>query len=390
MKAGVRIIDRYIGRELFISMGLGLSFFTFVLLTKPLLKLIELVVTKHVPLGSVAWLFLYILPPLLVFTAPMALLLAIIATYGRLAADQELTALKAAGCRLYRLSLAAFGVGTAAMAITAASTIYGVPWAAQSFRELVFALTRTQATIGIEERVFNDDFHGLILYANRLDDAKGVMEGVFVVDTRDEKNPRTITARRGRVTPDDRQNTVVLELQDGSAHVIPEGNPGHYQVSRFQTLKLPLSVSDPRTAGLRERNPDELTIAELLAGIQEREASGENTADLQVSLHKRFATPAACLVFVILGIPLAIRIRRSGRGISLGVTVALAFMYYALMVFGHGMGKNGLIPPFWGVWIPNLLLGSVGLLFFLGGDDESWIPASLRGAWATARGLRAS
>src|SRR3989304_1701679 len=99
MKAGVRIIDRYIGRELFTSMGLGLGFFTFVLLTRPLLKLIELVVTKHVPLASVAWLFLFILPPLLVFTTPMALLLAVIATYGRLAADQEITALKAAGGR---------------------------------------------------------------------------------------------------------------------------------------------------------------------------------------------------------------------------------------------------------------------------------------------------
>jgi len=390
MKAGVRIIDRYIGRELFTSMGLGLAFFTFVLLTKPLLKLIELVVTKHVPLANVAWLFLYILPPLLVFTTPMALLLAIIATYGRLAADQELTALKAAGCRLYRLSLPAFGVGIVAMAVTAASSIYGVPWAARSFRDLVFVLTRTQATIGLEERVFNDDFHGLILYANRLDDANGVMEGVFVVDTRDEQNPRTITARRGRITPDDRQNTVVLELQEGSAHVVPEGNPGHYQVSRFQTLKLPLSVSDPRSAGVRERNPDELTIAELLAAVQERGASGEKTADLLVSLHKRFATPAACLVFITLGTPLAIRIRKSGRGISLGLTVALAFVYYALMVFGHGMGKNGLIPPFWGVWLPNLLLGGVGLLLFIGGDRESWIPASLREAWTTARGLRAS
>ncbi len=388
MKAGLKVIDRYIGRELCTSMALGLGFFTFVLLTKKLLKLIELVLTKHVSLGSVGWLFLYIFPPLLVWTTPMALLLAIIATYGRLASDQELTALKAAGCRLYRLSLPAFGVGIVAMAITAASSIYGVPWAAQAFRDLVFVLTRTQATIGIQERVFNDDFHGLILYANRLDDSNGIMEGVFVIDTRDEQNPRTITARRGRVALDDRQTTVVLELQEGSAHVIPERKAGHYQVSGFRALKLPLSVNDPRSAGLKDRIPDELTIAELLAAIQDPGASGRKTTDLLVSLHHRFAAPTACLVFIILGTPLAIRIRRSGRGISLGVTIALAFIYYALMVFGHGMGKNGIIPPFWGVWLPNLLLGGIGLLLFIGGDSEAWIPTSLRGAWATARGLK--
>jgi len=391
MKAGVRIIDRYIGRELFTSMGLGLGFFTFVLLTRPLLKLIELVVTKHVPLASVAWLFLFILPPLLVFTTPMALLLAVIATYGRLAADQELTALKAAGCRLYRLSLPAFGVGIVATAITAASSIYAVPWAAQAFRDLVFVLTRTQATIGIEERVFNEDFHGLILYANRLDDANGVMEGVFVVDTRDEQNPRTITARRGRVAPDDRQNTVVLELQEGSTHVIPEGKLGHYQLSGFQTLRLALSVTDPRSE-VTERRPEEMTISDLLATVRERAATGGKTADLLVSFHQRFAAPAACLVFILLGTPLAIRIRRSGRGVSLGLTFGLALVYYILMVFGQGMGKNGIIPPFWGVWLPNFLLGGIGLLFFIGGNSESWIPVFLRAGWtrdaATAKDMR--
>ena len=391
MKAGVKIIDRYIGRELFTSMSLGLGFFTFVLLTKSIPKLIELVLSKGVPLGSAARLLLYMLPPLLVLTTPMALLLAVIATYGRLAADQELTALKAAGCTLYRLALPGFAIGIVAMSITAVSSIYGVPWAAQAFRELLFVLTRTRATIGIQERVFNDDFHGLILYTNRLDNAKGVMEGVFVVDTRDEKNPRTITARRGRVAPDDRQTTVVLELQEGSTHVIPEGKSGHYQVSGFQALRLALSVTDPRSE-VKERRPEEMTISDLLATVQERAATGGKTADLLVSFHQRFAAPAACLVFILLGTPLAIRIRRSGRGVSLGLTFGLTLIYYILMVFGQGMGKNGIIPPFWGVWLPNFLLGGIGLLFFIGGNSESWIPVFLRAGWtrdaATAKDMR--
>ena len=391
MKAGVKIIDRYIGRELFTSMSLGLGFFTFVLLTKSIPKLIELVLSKGVPLGSAARLLLYMLPPLLVLTTPMALLLAVIATYGRLAADQELTALKAAGCTLYRLALPALAIGIVAMSITAVSSIYGVPWAAQGFRELLFLLTRTRATIGIQEQVFNDDFHGLILYTHRLNDANGVMEGVFVVDTRDEQNPRTITARRGRVAPDDRQNTVVLELQEGSTHVIPEGKLGHYQLSGFQTLRLALSVTDPRSE-VTERRPEEMTISDLLATVQERAATGGKTADLLVSFHQRFAAPAACLVFILLGTPLAIRIRRSGRGVSLGLTFGLALVYYILMVFGQGMGKNGIIPPFWGVWLPNFLLGGIGLLFFIGGNSESWIPVSLRAGWtrdaATAKDMR--
>ncbi|MCH7897272.1 MAG: LPS export ABC transporter permease LptF [Candidatus Methylomirabilales bacterium] len=377
----MKIIDRYIGRELLITMALGLGLFTFVLLTEKILDLMDLIITKRVPIGIVARLFLYTLPTLLVTTTPMALLLAVTATYGRLAADQELTALKTAGWSLYRLSLPAFGIGVLAMLFTSFHTIYAVPRGSQAFQDLLFFLTRTRATVGIKERVFNDDFHGLILYANRLDEANGLMEGILVVDNQDEENPRIITARRGRVTSDERQNVVLLKLEQGSYHVTSRGKPGHYRVLGFHALKLALSLSDPTAAGLKGKRPSQMSIPELLAAITERTNKGHPTADLKVSLHQRFAAPAACLVLILLGIPLAIRVRRSGRGISLGLTLLLTMSYYVLAVFGEGMGDKGFIPPFWASWLPNLLLGSLGLFLFIGGNRESWLPRFLLTGW---------
>ncbi|MFQ5881327.1 MAG: LPS export ABC transporter permease LptF [Candidatus Methylomirabilales bacterium] len=384
-EAGVKIIDRYIGRELFISMGLGLGLFTFVLLMEKILDLMDLIITKRVPVGIVVRLFMYILPALFVTTIPIAFLLAVIATYSRLAADHEVTALKAAGWSLYRLTLPAFGIGILAMSFTAFNTLYAVPWGAEAFRNLLFFLTRTRATIGIKERVFNDDFHGLVFYVNHLEEASGVMEGVFLVDTQDQENPRIITARRGTISPDERQNLVLLQLRQGSTHVTPEERPGHYQILEFQSLNLALSVGDP-VAATQDKDANEMTVPQLLASIRERTPKGERTADLWVSLHQRFATPAACLVFILLGTPLAVRVRRSGRGISLGLTLLLALIYYVLMIAGQGMGNKGIIPPFWASWVPNLLLGSLGLLLFIGGNSESWLPRSLlirprRGRW---------
>lgn len=373
----MKVIDRYIGRELLISMGLGLGIATFVLLTKPMQQLVEFFITKLVPIGIIVRLFLYALPPLLVLTTPIALLLAVIATYSRLAADQELTALKAAGCSLYRLSLPAFGIGIVAFFFTAFNSIYGVPWAGQAFRDLLFSLARSRATIGITERVFNDDFHGLILYTNHIEEASGVMEGVFLVDTQKEENPRVIIARRGRIAPDERKNVVLLKLEDGSTHVVPKDNPGRYQMLKFQNVDLALSVSDPTTLGMIAGNPRESTITELLATIQQRAANGEPTADLRVSLHQRFAAPFACLVFILLGTPLAIRVRRSGKAISLGLTIVLVCIYYLLMIFGQGMGKNEAIPPFLASWLPNLVLGGLGLFLFITGNRESWSPLSI-------------
>jgi lipopolysaccharide export system permease protein len=373
----MKIIDRYIGGELFVSLVLGLGIATFVLLTKPMLKLMDLLVTKLVPVDIIARLFLYTLPPLFVLTTPMALLLAVIATYSRLAADQELTALKAAGCSLYRLSLPAFAIGIGAILFTAFNTIYGVPWAGQAFRDLVFDLTRTRATIGIEERVFNDDFHGLIFYANHVEEANGWMEGIFVVDTQDEKRPRIITARRGRVIPDEQQNVVHLDLQDGSTHVVSRDKTGGYQLLKFQNLDLALSVSDATTVASKDEDPRTMTIPDLIATIQERAARGQPTEELRVSFHQRFAAPLACLVFILLGTPLAARVRRSGKGISVGLTIVLAFIYYILMVFGQAMGKNGILPPFWASWLPNLVLGGLGVFLFVGGNHESWLPLLL-------------
>ena len=387
----MKIIDRYIGRELFITLSLGLAVFTFALLTQKILELMDLIITKRVPVEVVVLLFLYTLPALFVTTTPLSLLLAVIATYGRLAADHELTALKTAGCSLYRLARPAFGVGIAAMIFTAFNTLYAVPYGSQAFRDLLFFLARTRATIGIQERTFNDDFHGLVLYANNLDEGSGLMEGVFVVDTHNEESPRIITARRGYVGSDERENAVLLELQEGSTHVTPKDKSGHYQVLGYRTLQLALSVGNPQTV-LKQMTPDEMTISQLLATVRERRVSGGWTADLMVSFHQRFAAPAACLVFILLGTPLAIRVRRSGRGISLGLTVLLAMIYYVLMISGEGLGNKDVIPAVWASWLPNLVLGMIGLLFFIGGDHESWLPWSLFVGWkrgvARTKGMR--
>ncbi len=370
----VKIIDRYIGRELLVALSLGLGLFTFALLMEKTLDLMDLIISKRVPVTIVVRLFLYILPALFVSTVPMAVLLAVIATYGRFAADHEFTALKVAGCSLYRLIVPALGIGILAMFFTAFNTIYNVPRSAQAFRDLLFLLTRTRATIGIKEKVFNDDFHGLVLYVNRLDEATGLLQGVFVVDTRDQENARVITAREGRIALDEQRNQVLLQLHEGTTHATPKDAPEPYQILGFTTLNLVLSLTDPNAPGMKEKRPSEMTLPELSVTLQERVLKGERTADLYVSFHQRFAAPIACLVFIPLGVPLAVRVKKSGRGISLALTLVLALIYYVLTVSGEGMGNRGIIHPFWATWSPNLLFGSVGLLLLIGGNNERWLP----------------
>ena len=181
----MRIVDRYILREMLSSLALGLLLFTLVLFAGRLLKLMELIVTRGVPAGMVLTLLLYLLPSFLVITVPMALLLGTLSAYGRLAADNEVLALRTAGWSLYRLIVPALLLGMAAAAVGAYLSLVALPWGTQGFRDLLFRLSRTKATLALTEGLFSAELNGLILYVQEVDDDTGELRGIFVADAQD-------------------------------------------------------------------------------------------------------------------------------------------------------------------------------------------------------------
>jgi lipopolysaccharide export LptBFGC system permease protein LptF len=121
-----------------------------------------------------------------------------------------------------------------------------------------------------------------------------------------------------------------------------------------------------------------MTLAELTQAIRKAEGSGRSAAAFTFQVHQRFANLAAALVFVLVGVPLGIQVRRSGRGASLALSVLVALAYYLLMVAGEGLATQGRVPAAAGAWLPNGVIGGLGLaLLLLGGREgrlESLIP----------------
>src|SRR5262245_5043863 len=152
------IVHRYLFREICVPFALGLSIFTFVLLLARLLKLIELVVNRGIPIANVARVILYLLPAFLELTVPMAMLLAILIAFGRLSADAEITALRSSGVSLYQL---APPVATFVLLVTVATA--GLAWwarpqAIRALRTTMWDIARTRATAGLKPQIFNDEF----------------------------------------------------------------------------------------------------------------------------------------------------------------------------------------------------------------------------------------
>jgi lipopolysaccharide export system permease protein len=384
----MRLLDRAILKEMTTAFLLGLMVFTFVLLTNKILRLVELIVNKGVGVLTVLQLFLYVLPYSLVVTIPMSALLATLATFTRLSTDGELLGLRGAGSSLARLTRPSIVFGIATTLLTLLITIWILPYSNQAFKNLVFNMARRQAAVGLQEGVFNSSFEGLILYVERLDPRTSEMEGVFLVDSRNPAERRVIVAQGGRFTFDPQQLRMGLTLRQGSIHLSGAELSGRYRLITFENYALTMdagnSLSEPIQRPLGEQ---ELTLTELRERSAALRAQGQNHHPPIVEFHKKLAIPFSCVLFSVLGVPLASRIRRGGRGVSLAISVCCALGYYVLIVAGEGLGDRGKIPAALAMWLPNLLIAVAGSALFLRAELH---PATLAQAWRLARGRRAA
>jgi lipopolysaccharide export system permease protein len=377
------LLDRATLKEMAAAFGLGLMIFTFVLLTNKILRLVELIVNKGVGLWTVLQLFLYILPYSLVVTIPMSVLLATLATFTRRSADGEILALRGAGLSLSRLARPAAWFGLVASAATLVITVWILPFSNHAFKSLVFQMAHRQATVGLQEGVFNSEFEGMILYVERLDPKTSRMQGVFLVDNRNPAERRVIVAREGQFTSDPENLRMVLSLTQGSIHLSAAELSGRYRLLTFADYQLTVdagrSLADPMQRPLGEQ---ELTLAELRQRAADLRVQGRNYHPPLVEFHKKLAIPFSCILFALVGVPLGSRIRKGGRGLSLVISVGCALGYYMLIVAGEGLGDRGLVPEALAMWLPNLLITLGGAFLFLRAELH---PATLRQILALLR-----
>lgn len=366
----MKIVDRYLLRELVAPFVLGVLVFTFLLLMSQILKLTELIVNKGVEVGTILRLVLYLLPSILVLTVPMAVFLATVVTFGRLSADNELTAFKTGGFNLLRLSVPVAFFSVAAWALTSWLIISALPVGNQSFRVSMFEIIRTKASVGLREKIFNDDFEGLVIYVNHIPQSGNpIMEGIFISDARPEKRqppgePITIFADRGWLIADPASDRIVFRLVDGDIHIVSRDFIT-YQHSDFRTHDLQLSFGDETAEGLSlPKGLREMTIGELRKKVVEYRNLGVQQWAPLVEIHKKFAIPFAAIVLGFLGVAMGVLFRRGEKLVSFVLSIAVAVVYYVFLLAGDPLGKQGRLSPFWAMWSANFFFGAATVLLF--------------------------
>ncbi|MBI4611918.1 MAG: LPS export ABC transporter permease LptG [Candidatus Rokubacteria bacterium] len=358
-----RILDRYVFRDLAPPLLLSGVLLTFLLIIDRIYHLTDLVVTKGVPFSMVLGLLLFMLPSFLAHTLPMALLVAVLLTAGRLAGDLEVVALKASGVsplRLFRPFVVAACLATLA---TGLLTLWLNPLANRAFQRHLVRILQTRAATGISERVFSTTFGQIVVYVEEVSPSHVALGGVLVSDERDPKRSRIITAREGRLLTDEENDRITLRLIDGALNESPAGEPGRYRYSTFELYDMNLAVEAPFKGAPRVEKPEKyLSLRRLLAAAATLRREGQNPAPYEVEVHKRFALPVAALVFTLVGFPLGIRAHTGGRAIAVGGSLAIIVAYYFLLTSLEGIALVRRLPSWAAIWAPNLLFGGVGLV----------------------------
>ena len=386
-----RTLSAYIAGQIIPPFLVGLLAFTLVFLTGRIVKLIELVVSRGVPLDQIARLFALILPTLLETTLPMAFLLGILYGCGRLSRDNETLAFKACGIGPVRFLVPVALVALAVSALTLGLSILVRPAANLAVKRELYAVAKSRGGSLLKEKVFNDLFPKVLIYVDKVVPPGNTFQGILIVDQRNEAAEHLIIGRVGLLLSDNETNSIGLRLFDGIIHERQAPRSDFSQTS-FNVYDLNLELGrilSPLDRG--PRTPEEMPLQALRETIRSKSAQGLGVIPEMMELHRRFALPFAPLVFALLGIAIVLAPGASPRGRSQGVAscVAWLFAYYALLAVGTAMGENGKLPPWLALWLPNIVVGLISVGLFIGTLRESPSPLGLKpGRWLQTPGRK--
>ena len=369
----------YILKEILPIFLLGLMTCTIILLMDKILKLIELIVTRGVSLTQILKLLLFISPSFLIFTIPMAVLLGTLLSFGRLSGDSEITAFKASGISLYQLFLPISVFSILAYLLTTFLVLYGLPWGNRGFISTLYLIAQSKADIDIKERVFNDSFDGIVVYVDKVPIREKKMEGILIHDERNPARVGTIFAKEGFLISNPKSQEVILRLFNGDIHRF-EPRTNVYQKVRFDAYDLRLELTQAFTAIGKKLKDKEMSIDEIKENMKRKEKKGEDTTSLKVEIHKRYAFPVACIVFGLIGVPLGIQQRRSGKSYGLVFCILIILSYYISLMASEMLAVRRTIPAFLAGWAPNFLFGGLGIYLLIKAGNES--PSKLS-VWLT-------
>lgn len=381
---------------------------TFILVMDIIFQIADLIIGKNLDLFIVLEVFFLNLAWIVAVSIPMSVLVASLMAFGRLSADNEVTALKAGGVSFFQMvsPVLAAGILLGSGHLFFMDVI--LPEANYRARSLMNDIHRARPTLLFTAGIFMKDIPGYSILIDRVNPRNNEISGITIYETENKRYPRLMTAMSGEFHVNETGSRLDLMLYDGELLQQDESSGRYFKEiferQRFTIRTEPAGVqrSDAGIRGDRELNIEmmraridewQMEIDEVSANMaaapdspEAKEDSldaardrAERTVSLRqrqknsyiVEIHKKYAISAACFVFVLIGAPLGVRIRRGSLGVSVGVSLCFFLLYWACLLGGEELADRDLVDPVWAMWAANIVIGVPGaVLVWVTGRDR--------------------
>jgi LPS export ABC transporter permease LptF len=360
----MRILRNYILKEFLGPFFVSLAVLSLVMLLGNLIRLADLIINKGVDLFSVAKLFAFLIPSLLTYTLPIAVVVAVLLSLGRLSSDNEIIALRTSGINiLHLIIIPLLIVGLILSLILVVFNDRVVPYTHFASRRTLSSIGIQSPAAALEAGTFISSFDKYIIFIYRIDGNQ--LHQVRIYEPQGPDRPcRTIVAKRGEFVCFPEQKMVKLKLINGTSDELDPRNPTEFYKLNFKTLFLNLNLAETEEEEIQNK-PKDMTLEEIKLQINRFKASGIEISPLITELHKRIALAFSVIVFILLGASLAMLTHRREKSINFSMAFGIIGIYYLLLLGANALSLQGYLMPALAMWLPNLILGIVGLFLIV-------------------------
>ena len=360
------MIDRYISRQLFVNLLFAIVVLSFVLVIGNIFrKLLPLLVNHDLPVEYLVGFVAYVLPFSLIFTIPWGLLTAVLLVFGRLSADNELTALRSNGVSIARICIPLVVIALLCTAASLWLNVQVAPAAQEEMRATVFNLaTRNPMALFGSDQII-DQFPGHKIYVGKKDGNK--LENIIVFEFNDNFMPMKMTyARTGSLEADLPGKRILMHLYGARYQQRDEYEP--YALDRIrdgisvQEGTLPISLEDLYEKEKRRASRSMLSLEQLLEQLNNDDPKMRSSS--RTEINKRFSFPMACIVFALVGVPLGITAHRRETSFGFAMSLVIGIFYFLFIIIADTLRANPKLHPELLVWFPNLLFLLLGFWMF--------------------------
>jgi len=433
------ILQRYIIRQHIGPFLFGFFIITLLWILNLLFTRLGKLLSRGLSFSVILEFFLLNMAWIIALTLPMAVLMACLMAFGRMASDQEITAIKASGISTYRIITPVLITGILICLLLIWFNNAVLPDSNHKLALLMRDIHKKRPTITLEPGIIYRQIPNIHLMVQAVEEQENLsyVRGILIHDRSDSKINKTIIAKHGEISVDEKTGLFSITLYDGEMHEISLNKPESYR--RLQLTKhlltipianMALSRSESEFRSDREQSAQMMLeevaknreamakqnedinayiitqIQKSFTPISELTNNAENkqikntyrkiqyslrnnikkhirtnksiqqrinsslqanksylfaNSRLLVEVHKKYSIPFACVVFVLIGVPLGVLTRRGGMAIGGGISLIFFLIYWSFLIGGEELADRLLLSPFLAMWLANILVGGMGI-----------------------------